>query len=193
MTSPEERMGKLIYLTLMSLDGYIEDESGKFDWAEPDEEVHQFVNDLVRSAGTFLYGRRMYETMTAWETVPTSGAPSPAIGDFATIWQAADKIVYSTTLPRPSTEKTRVERTFDPDGVRALKATVAQDVGIGGADLAARAFEAGLIDECQLFLAPVAVGRGKRALPDHLRLDLELLDERRFASGFVYVGYRVVA
>ena len=183
-------MAKLMYLTLMSLDGYIEDDDGAFDWAEPDEEVHLFVNDVARSAGTFLYGRRMYEVMTFWETVPTSDVP-PAIRDFAAIWQAADKIVHSGTLTDASTKNTRIERSFDADAVRGLKASLERDLMIGGPNLADDAFAAALIDELHLFLAPVAVGSGKRALPDDCRLDLELFDERRFASGFVYVAYRV--
>lgn len=185
-------MGKLVYLTLMSLDGYVEDGDGKFEWAEPDEEVHQFVDDLVRPARTFLYGRRMYETMTVWETDPAFAADgSAAVRDFAEIWKGADKVVYSTTLVEPSTTRTRIERAFAPDAVRDLKASTEHDLGIGGATLAAHAFRAGLVDECQLVLAPVIVGGGKRALPDGVRLDLELLDERRFANGFVSVCYRV--
>jgi dihydrofolate reductase len=183
-------MAKLIYSAITSLDGYIEDELGRFQWAEPDEEVHAFVNDLVRPAGTYLYGRRMYETMVGWETHPTLAERSSASADFAGIWQAADKVVYSTTLESASTARTRIERAFDPEATRRMKASAARDVMVGGANLAAHAFRAGLVDECQLFLAPSVVGGGKRALPDGLRLDLELLDERRFGSGMVHLRYR---
>jgi len=184
-------MAKLIYSALMSLDGFIEDENGNFDWALPNEEVHQFVNDLERSAGTHLYGRRMYETMAVWETDPSFAEESPAMQDFAAIWQAADKIVYSRTLERVYTARTRLERAFDPEAVRQLKATTGQDILIGGPELAAQALRAGLVDECHLFLAPVIVGRGKRALPENVRLELEFLAERRFDNGMVYIGYRI--
>ena len=184
-------MGKLIYSAIMSLDGYIEDKDGKFDWAVPDEQVHRFVNDLERAAGTYLYGRRMYETMAGWETDPSFAAGSPFMQDFATIWQAADKIVYSRNLEAVSTARTRLERVFDPEAVRRLKATTAQDLLIGGPDLAAHAFREGLVDECHLFLASVVVGGGKRALPRHMLLELELLEERRFGSGTVYLRYRI--
>ncbi len=184
-------MARLIYSAITSLDGYIEDMDGKFDWAEPDEEVHSFINNLERPAGTHLYGRRMYEMMIVWETDPTLAALAPVYRDFAEIWQAADKIVYSTTLEKVSTRKTRMERVFDPEAVRQLKKTVRQDVLIGGPNLAAHAFQAGLIDECQLFLAPVSIGAGKPALPNHLRLGLELLEERRFHNGMVYLRYQV--
>jgi dihydrofolate reductase len=182
-------MAKLIYLTLASLDGFIEDEDGKFDWAEPSEEVHAFVNDVARPAGTYLYGRRMYETMKAWETDVASLPDVEA--DFAEIWRAADKIVYSATLETPSTTRTRIERNFDAEVVREIKASADRDVMIGGAELAAEAFRAGLVDECHLVLVPVAVGGGKRALPSCVRIDLELLDHRRFANGSVYLRYRV--
>jgi len=184
-------MAKLLYSALTSLDGYIEDESGSFAWAAPDDEVHAFVNDCMRVAGTFLYGRRLYETMAGWET-DSSYADSPITSDFAEIWQAAQKIVYSRTLEAVSTTKTRIERELDPDAVRELKASVESDIFIGGAELAAAAFEAGLVDECHLFLTPVLVGGGKAALPDGVRFDLELLDERRFAGGTVFLRYRVV-
>jgi dihydrofolate reductase len=182
-------VARLIYSALSSLDGYIEDESGKFDWAEPDEEVHGFINDLERPVGTYLYGRRMYETMAAWETAPLADQPR-VIRDFAEIWRAADKVVYSRTLEAASTARTRVEREFDPDAVRQLKATADRDIAIGGPDLAAHAFDAGLVDECHLFLAPIVVGGGKQSLPDGVRMELELLDERRFANGMVYLRYR---
>jgi dihydrofolate reductase len=185
-------MAKLIYSAIASLDGYVEDASGSFDWAAPDAEVHAFVNDLERPVGTYLYGRRMYETMVYWETAPTTGAVDEAIHhDFATIWQAADKVVYSTTLAEPSSARTRIERAFDPDAVAQLKATAASDIGVGGSALAAEALRAGLVDELHLFLSPIVVGGGKPALPDGVRLELELLDERRFANGVVYLQYRV--
>ncbi len=183
-------MAHLIYSAISSLDGYIEDRQGKFDWAAPDEEVHRFVNDLERAAGTYLYGRRMYETMMVWETDPGFAADSPITRDFAEIWQAANKIVYSRTLGAVSTRKTQLERTFDPEAVRQLKETVEQDILIGGPGLAAHAFRAGLIDECQLFLTPILVGGGKPSLPDDVRIALELLEERRFGNGVVFLRYR---
>ena len=174
----------------MSLDGYIEDENGKFDWAEPDEEAHAFINDLERRIGIYLYGRRMYETMAGWETDATLAARSELMRDFAQIWQAADKIVYSKTLETVSSARTRIERDFDPEAVRQLKATAERDLSVGGPDLAGQALEAGLVDECHFFLVPVVVGGGKRFLPDNLRLDLELVDERCFGSGVVHLRYR---
>jgi dihydrofolate reductase len=184
-------MGKLIYAAIASLDGYVEDEQGKFDWSAPDEEVHEFVNELERPIGTYLYGRRMYEVMTFWETLrPPSDEPAVML-DYAEIWRAADKVVYSTTLESVSSERTRIERGFEPDAVRELKASAERDLGVGGAELAAQALAAGLVDECHLFLAPVIVGGGKRALPGGLRLDLDLVGERRFGNGTVYLPYRV--
>jgi len=183
-------MAHLIYSAISSLNGYIEDMDGKFDWAEPDEEVHRYINNLERSAGTYLYGRRMYETMVVWETDPNLAAASPIYRDFAEIWQAADKIVYSRTLEHVSTRKTRMERVFDPEAVRQLKASAGQDILIGGPHLAANAFRAGLIDECHLFLAPIIVGGGKPALPNNIRLELELLEERRFRNGMVHLRYQ---
>jgi dihydrofolate reductase len=183
-------MAKLIYSALTSLDGYVADEDGNFDWAMPDEQVHAFVNDLMRTVGTHLYGRRLYEVMTGWETDPTLAEQSPVMRDFAELWQAADKIVYSSTLATPSTARTRIERTFDPDAVRELKAAADRDLIVGGPELAGQAFAAGLVDECSLILAPIIVGGGKRSLPDHLRLQLELLDERRFGNGMVHLRYR---
>ena len=180
----------LIYSAIASLDGYIEDEGGRFDWAEPDEEVHAFVNDLVRPVGTYLYGRRMYETMLGWETDPSLAEHSPVMRDFAEIWKAADKIVYSRTLQTVSTERTRIEREFDADAVGRLKAAAGSDLAIGGAALAAEAFRAGLVDECRLVVAPILVGGGKRALPTAVRLALELVDERRFGNGMIYLRYR---
>ena len=184
-------MAKLIYSAIASLDGYVEDEEGNFDWAAPDDEVHAFVNDLERPIGTYLYGRRMYETMVFWETVST-GADQPAvIRDFAEIWRAAEKIVYSRTLQTVSSARTRIERDLDPDAVRRLKETSKADITIGGAELAGQALALGLVDECHLFLCPIVVGGGKRALPDNVRAQLELLDERRFRNGVVHLHYRV--
>jgi dihydrofolate reductase len=185
-------LAKLIYSAIASLDGYIEDERGSFDWAEPGEEVHAFVNDLERPIGTYLYGRRLYETMVGWETDPSLAQQSPVMRDFAEIWQAADKIVYSRTLESASTAKTRIERDFDPYAVHKLKAAARHDLALGGPQLAAHAFRAGLVDECHLFLAPVLVGGGKRSLPDDVRLELGLLDERRFGNGMVYLRYQTL-
>ncbi len=183
-------MAKLIYSALMSLDGYIEDNHGQFDWAAPDEEVHRFINDLERTAGTHLYGRRMYETMAVWETDPELAAESPLTRDFAQIWQAAHKLVFSKTLPAVFTAKTRLERDFNAEMVRHLKATSEHDILIGGPALARHAFAAGLVDECQLFLMPVVVGSGKPALPTPNHLTFELLEERRFGNGTVYLRYQ---
>jgi dihydrofolate reductase len=185
-------MGKLIYTAITSLDGCIEDEDGRFDWAAPDEEVHAFVNDLERGVGTNLYGRRMYETMVGWETDPSLAEQSPVMRDFAAIWQAADKVVYSTTLETVSTARTRIERDFQPDAVRAMKARAERDLSIGGASLAAHAFGAGLVDECHLFLVPVVVGGGKRSLPEGTRVNLELIERGRFGNGTVHLRYSTV-
>jgi dihydrofolate reductase len=182
-------MARLIYSAITSLDGYVADEDGNFDWAEPDEEVHTFVNDLERPVGTYLYGRRMYEVMVAWETLPLRDQPAHT-QDFAEIWRAADKIVYSTTLEKPSSARTRIERDFNPEAVRQMKAAAGRDISVGGPDLAAQAFKAGLVDEVHLFLAPMVVGGGKQSLPGDLRLRLELLDERRFGNGMVHLHYR---
>jgi len=179
-------VARLIYAALASLDGYVEDEHGKFDWAAPDEEVHAFVNDLERTVGTYLYGRRMYETMAAWETMADD---APVMRDYAEIWRATDKVVYSTTLAEVSSERTRIERDFDPEAVRRLKEAAERDLTIGGAELAGVALGAGLVDEVGLFLNPVIVGAGKPALPAGVRLALELVEERRFAGGVVYVRY----
>ena len=178
---------RLTYSALTSLDGFVEDERGTFDWAAPDEEVHAFVNELERPIATHLYGRRMYETMVFWETMDDE---HPVMRDYAQIWRGAEKVVYSRSLETVSSARTRIEREFDPGAVRQLKETAAGDLGIGGPELAAEAIRAGLVDEFHLFLAPVLVGGGKRALPDGVRLDLELLDERRFRGGFVYLRYR---
>ena len=179
-------MGKLIYSAITSLDLYVEDERGEFDWAAPDDEVFAFVTDLERPIGTYLYGRRMYDTMAYWET---AGNDSPATQDFADVWSAADKIVYSRTLEAPSSARTRIEREFDPSAIRQLKESTHSDITIGGAEIAGQALAAGLVDECQLLLVPTLVGGGKHALPDGVRVQLELLDERRFRSGAVYLRY----
>ncbi|MCA1730190.1 MAG: dihydrofolate reductase family protein [Actinobacteria bacterium] len=185
-------MAKLIYSAIASLDGYIADENGDFDWAMPDEEVHAFVNDLVRPLGTYLYGRRMYETMVYWETAHTA-ADHPVEQDFAEIWQAAEKVVYSKTLETVSSARTRIERAFEPDAIRGMKASAERDISVGGPDLAAQAFRAGLVDEWHLFVAPIVVGGGKQSLPDDVREKLELLGERRFGNGMVYLHYRTMA
>ena len=183
-------MARLIYSVIASLDGYIEDESGRFDWAEPDEEAHTFVNVLERSVGTHLYGRRLYETMVYWETAHTVPDQPPYALEYAEIWQAADKVVYSSTLEEPSSARTRIERAFDPEAIRELKAVADRDLSVGGAELAAQALRAGLVDEIQLLVAPAVVGGGKQALPDGVHVKLELVDERRFGSGMVFLRYR---
>jgi dihydrofolate reductase len=182
-------MAKLIYSAIASLNGYVADEDGNFDWAVPDEEVHAFINDLDRPVGTYLYGRRMYETMLGWETDPTLADQSLLMGDFAEIWQAADKIVYSKTLEEISTARTRIERDFDPEAVRQMKATAGRDLMFGGPELAAHAIKAGLVDEYHLVVAPIVVGGGKQSLPNGARVKLELLDERRFGNGMVHLHY----
>jgi dihydrofolate reductase len=184
-------MAKLIYSAIASLDEYVEDEQGKFDWAAPDHDVHAFVNDLERRIGTYLYGRRMYETMVFWETASTGPDQSAATRDFAGIWRAAEKVVYSRTLESVSSARTRIERDLDAGAVRRLKESSAADITVGGAELAGHALAMGLVDELQLFLGPVVVGGGKRALPTGLRARLELLDEHRFRSGVVYLRYGV--
>jgi dihydrofolate reductase len=183
-------MPKLIYVSNVSLDGYIEDEHGNLDWTGPDDEIFAFITDLVRPAGTYLYGRRMYETMTVWETDPTLAAQSELMGDFANVWQAVDKVVYSTTLDAVPTAKTQLARAFDPDSVRDMKASAAGDLIVGGPNLAASAFNAGLVDECHLLIHPVLIGGGKPSLPSATRAELELLEERRFGNGVVYLRYR---
>jgi dihydrofolate reductase len=183
-------MAKLIYSAITSLDGYVADEDGNFDWAAPDEEVHTFANDLARSVGTYLYGRRIYQVMDVWETDHTLADQSPVMRDFAQIWQAADKIVYSKTLETVSTTRTRIERDFDPEAVRQMKARAGRDISVGGPELAAHAIKAGLVDQWHLFVTPIVVGGGKRSLPDDVRVKLELLDERRFEGGVVHLHYR---
>jgi len=184
-------MAKLIYSAIASLDGYVEDEEGRFDWAMPDEEVHAFVNDLERAIGTYLYGRRMYETMVFWETASTEADESAVFLDYAGIWKAAEKIMYSRTLQTVSSARTQIEREFDRDAVRRLKQSSQADIAVGGAELAGQAIGAGLVDECHLFLCPIVVGGGTRALPENVRAPFELLDERRFRAGVVHLQYRI--
>ena len=183
-------MARLIYSAITSLDGYVADDTGDFDWAAPDDEVHAAVNDLERSIGTYLYGRRMYDVMAGWETMSTGADQSAVTRDFADIWRAADKVVYSSTLEAAGTPRTRVERSFDPTAVRELVATAEQDVSVGGSDLAGRAISAGLVDELHQFVTPVIVGGGTGWLPAKVRVDLDLLDQRRFAGGVVHLHYR---
>jgi dihydrofolate reductase len=184
-------VGRLLYSAICSLDGYIADASGSFDWAAPDEEVHAFVNDLERPVGTYLYGRGLYDVMRAWASPELAGSDSPAMRDFAEIWQAADKVVYSTTLDAVTTERTRLERAFDPATVHDLVVAATSDVSVGGPGLAAHALRAGIVDQVSLFLVPVAVGGGTAALPGGVRVDLDLLEERRLTSGVVYLRYAV--
>ena len=183
-------MAKLIYTTIASLDGYVADEDGEFDWAMPDEEVHAFVNDLERPIGTHLYGRRLYEVMAGWETMHTLPDQTALALDFAAIWQAAEKIVYSRTLETVSSARTRIEREFDPGAIRRMKAEADSDITIGGATLAGEAIRAGLVDELHVIASPIVVGGGTPSLPDGVRWELELLDERRFANGVVHLRYR---
>jgi dihydrofolate reductase len=183
-------MANLIYTSITSLDGYVADEDGRFDWAAPDEQVHAFVNELERPIGTYLYGRRLYDVMVAWETMDTTDQ-SPATVDYAAIWRAADKVVFSRTLDSASSARTRIERDFDPDTIRQWKATADRDLGVGGPELAAVALRAGLVDECHFLVSPVVVGGGTSALPDRLRVPLVLLDERRFDNGVVHLHYRL--
>jgi dihydrofolate reductase len=183
-------LGKLVYSAIASLDGYIADEQGNFDWAAPDEEVHAAVNDLQRQIGTMLLGRRMYEVLVPWETMDTNGQPS-VMAVYAALWRETDKVAYSRTLDDVSSARTRLERDFDPETVRRMKASAGRDLSVGGPDLAASAFAAGLVDECHLFLNPIVVGGGTSALPAKVRVPLELLDERRFSGGVVHLHYRV--
>ena len=188
--SREAQLAGLIYSAITSLDGYVADENGNFDWAAPDEEMHRFVNDLERLVGTYLYGRRMYEVMEFWETAHTLPDQAPLIQDYAEIWQAADKIVYSRTLETVTTAKTRLEKEFDPEAVRQMKVLAGRDLSVGGPDLAAHAIKAGLVDEYHLFVTPIIVGAGNQALPDDVRVNLELMDEHRFDGGVVHLHYR---
>ena len=187
-----EGMGKLVYSSLASLDGYVADASGRWDWAVPDEEVLAFLNAAEAGIGTYLYGRRIYELMTAWETDPATAAQSDQSDAFASMWQRAEKVVYSTTLTAVTTERTRLEPAFEPDAVRRLVDAAPHDVAVAGAVLAATAFRAGLVDELQLFLAPVLVGGGKRLFPDAVHVPLELTEERRFANGMTFLRYAVL-
>jgi dihydrofolate reductase len=182
-------MVKLIYSAIASADGYVEDAAGRFDWAAPDEELHRFVNDLGRAVGTYLFGRRMYETMLYWETANAEPGQPSFVQDFISLWKAAEKVVFSKSLRSVSSARTRIERTFDPEIVRQLKSSTEHDMTVGGANLAEQALRAGLVDELQLFLVPVIVGGGKQALPSGVRSDLRLLDTHRFASGAVYLSY----
>ena len=184
-------MARLIYSMIESLDGYVADESGNFDWAAPDEEVHTFVNDLERSVGTYLYGRRMYETMVFWETAHELVDEPEVMHDFARLWQAADKVVYSKKLEAARSARTRIERDFDPESVRRMKAAASRDITVGGPHLAAEALRAGLVDELHLLVVPVIIGGGNKSLPDGLRLKLDLIDQRAFRSGVVHLRYRI--
>src|SRR5215210_5192863 len=183
-------MAKLIYSAITSLDGYVADVNGNFEWAVPDEEVHTFINDLERPVGTYLYGRRMYEVMVGWETAHTLANQPPFMQDFAQIWQAADKIVYSKSLETVFSARTRIERDFDPEAIRQMKARAGRGIIVGGPDLAAQAIKAGLVDEWHLFVTPIVAGGGKQSLPNNVRLKLELLDERRFGNGMANLHYR---
>jgi dihydrofolate reductase len=185
-------MAKLIYAAISSLDGYVADEQGNFDWSVPSDEVHRFVNNLQRGIGTYLYGRRMYEVMRYWETASTGNGEPSAGQEFAEIWQATDKIIYSRSLDEVSTARTRLNREFDPASIQQMKADATRDIAVSGPTLAGQALRQGLVDECQLFLSPVVVGGGTPALPDNVRLNLELLDERHFGNGVVYLHYRVL-
>lgn len=184
-------MARLDYVTNVSVDGFIEDRDGDFRWSEPDDEVFAFVTDLLRRYGTYVYGRRLYETMAVWETDPSFAASSELLAEFARVWSAADKVVCSTTLSEPLTARTRIERSFDPAGIEELKHRATADLLIGGADLAGQAFAHGLVDECQLLVHPVVLGGGKPGLADGTRARFELVEERRFPSGVVYLRYRV--
>jgi dihydrofolate reductase len=186
-------MARLVYSAITSLDGYVADADGKFDWAEPGEEVFRFVNELERPIGTYLYGRRMYETMAVWGTPDVAANLPLYVQDFARIWKAADKVVYSKTLERATTERTRVERDFQPAAVRRLKQTAPLDMSMGGAHLAAQAIAVGLVDECHLFLTPVIVGGGTPALPSHVRTAVELMGEHAFRNGVVHLHYGLQA
>jgi dihydrofolate reductase len=186
-------VAKLICTAITTLDGYIDGEGGEFDWSEPSAEVHGFINDLERPIGTYLYGRRLYEVMAYWETAVADADQPPVVLDYAKIWRSAGKVVYSTTLEAVSSARTRIERTFDPDAVRAMKDAAVQDLSVGGSELAGHAFRAGLVDELRMFVYPVSVGGGRSFLPQGLRLNLRLLDSRSFDSGVVYARYQVTA
>ena len=185
-------MARLIYSMIQSLDGYVADAAGKFDWAEPDQQVHSFANELQRTVGTNLYGRRMYEVMSAWETLGTLGDGSASVEEFGELWRASDKVIYSTTLDGVCTARTRIERQFEPDAIRRMKVEVGGDMSIGGPALAGQAIAAGLVDGYELFVVPAVVGGGTRCLPDGIRLNLQLVDQRLFDNGTVYMSYRPV-
>ena len=184
-------MSKLIFAAITSLDGYVADSEGNFDWSAPDDEVHRFVNDLERPVGTYLYGRRMYEVMRYWESADTGDGALSTEQDYARIWQAADKIVYSRSLRQVSSSRTRIEHEFDPDVIRKMKSSAPRDMSVSGPTLARQAMKLGLVDECHLFLSPIVIGGGTQALPDNVRLPLELLDEQRFSNGVVHLHYRL--
>ena len=186
-------MAKLTYTAIASLDGFVADEDGRFDWSAPDEEVHAFVNELARPVGTYLLGRRMYDVLVVWENPQAFANDSPAMQEYASIWQAADKVVYSRTLQAVSSDRTRLERSFDPEAVQELKASSAAELSVSGPELAAQALRAGLVDEVRLFVSPVVVGGGTPALPAGVRLSLALLDTRRFTNGVVFLRYRIGA
>jgi dihydrofolate reductase len=184
-------MGRVIYSMVCSLDGYISDREGSFEWAAPDDEVHAFVNEQERQVGTYLYGRRLYEVMRYWETAGADPDTPPVEQEYAEVWRSADKVVYSRTLAEVETSRTRLEREFDADAVRRMAQAADRDVSVGGPVLAEAALRAQVVDECRLFVCPVVVGGGHPALPSDLRLDLQLLDERRFAGGVVYLRYAI--
>jgi dihydrofolate reductase len=181
-------MADLIYTAICSLDGFVADQDGEFRWSQPSDEVHAHVNDLARPVGTYLLGRRMYDVLRSWSTAPTG---DDVEGEYASLWQAADKVVYSTSLTEVATERTVLRDTFDPPAVRTVVDEAEADVSIGGPHLAAHALRAGIVDEVRLYLSPVVVGAGNHALPAHLHLDLDLLDEHRFTNGVVFLRYRV--
>jgi dihydrofolate reductase len=183
-------VGKLIYSAITSLDGYVADASGRFDWGAPDDEVFAFINDLERPVGTYLYGNRMYEVMAVWETIELAGQPG-VTRDFAEIWRAADKIVYSKTRENASTARTTIERDFDPEAVARMKVESERDLTVGGPDVASQAMKAGLVDECHLFLTPIVIGAGKHSFPNNVQAELDLLDENRFTNGVVHLRYRI--
>jgi dihydrofolate reductase len=185
-------VGKLIYSTIASLDGYVEDADGHIEWSAPDEEVFAFIIELERPIGSYLYGRRMYETMCYWESVSPDNQ-SREERDFTAIWRQADKIVFSRSLETPNSARTRIERQFDPAAIRRMKELSSLDLTVGGAELAGQAFAAELVDECHLFVVPAIVGGGKRALPDDVRAHLTLVDEHRFRGGVVHLHYRLLS
>jgi dihydrofolate reductase len=182
-------MARLVYAVLASLDGYVADEAGNFDWAAPGEDVHRFINELERSVGTYLFGRRLYEIMAVWQDFPDIEQEPEVIGEYAAIWQSADKIVYSETLAAVTTPKTRLDRSFDPQSVRAMVTDQEQDVSIGGPTLASHALRAGIVDDIHLFIVPHIVGGGTPCWPAGLPLQLDLAEQERFSDGTVYLHY----